>query len=289
VGRLVQCGLHPAEASIAGFQALMWQEPVARRMRADVLLAVSVSLLMVFVAATPAVGAAVALLPRAQSLAGTAATATSLEDSENWAGYVATGADGTVTLALGSWVEVAVNCASSKTTYLATWVGIDGFNTDDLVQTGTGASCVDHVASYNAWWEVLPAPESPISTITVSPGDLMNASVTYSSGDFTMLISDVTTGVSFSKTEKVSSTARDAAECIVERPEVGVSLARLAKFTSDTFSYCSAEVSGVVGGIGSFASVYEIDMVTSSGKLIAATGTLSASESSFSVKWKGYG
>jgi hypothetical protein len=205
----------------------------------------------------------------------------------NWAGYTATAADGTVTKVTGTWVQPAVNCANGKTTYLATWVGIDGFNTSDLQQTGTQAVCSGGVASYGAWWEVLPASETPISTITVHAGDTITASVTYSSGKFTMKITDGAS--SFSKTKVVSSTSRNSVDCIVERPTVGGAYASLAKFTKDTFSSCTATISGVTGGVGTFSTVYEINMYNNAGnKVIASTGALGSSKKSFSVTWKGY-
>ena len=204
----------------------------------------------------------------------------------NWAGYVATGSDGSVTSVAGTWVVPTITCSSSQTD-LSVWVGIDGFNTKDLIQAGTGAACNGGSASYDAWWEVLPAPETIISSITVHPGDTVTASVTYSTSTekFTMTIADGSH--SFSKTKKVSPAARDAAVCIVERPEVGGSLSSLAKFKTATFSSCTATISGATHGIGGFPGV-KVDMVnTADTKIIASTSALKT-ESSFTVTWKGY-
>lgn len=245
--------------------------------------------IMVTASLTPGVGAAVASVSEVSSHLGDSPFASTTVGALNWAGYAGLGsANGTVTAVSGTWVQPAVTCLKSGSQYLATWVGIDGFNSDDLVQTGTGAQCSGGSASYNAWWEVLPAPETPISSITVHAGDTISASVTYSTSThkFTMTITDGTH--SFSKTKAVPSTARNSAECIVERPEVSGSLARLAKFKTDTFSSCTATISGTTGGIGLSPSVYRINMYNNAGtKIIALTSGLT-SEKSFTVTWKGY-
>jgi hypothetical protein len=153
--------------------------------------------LMVLAAVTPGVGLAVGAVAQVTGAGLPAFTDSTLVGSYNWAGYAATGANGTVTVSAGTWTQPTVICGT-KTAYLADWVGIDGFANSDLVQTGTGASCVGGVASYNAWWEVLPAPETPINTITVHAGDHLSASVTYAAGKFTIKISDSTSGGKFS-------------------------------------------------------------------------------------------
>jgi hypothetical protein len=225
-----------------------------------------------------------AVVPVASSLP----TAASRSNSYNWAGYAGTGPDHTVTRVSGNWVAPSVTCAKSPT-YLAIWVGIDGFSTTDLVQTGTGTACTGGVASYYAWWEVLPAPETVISSIPVHPGDKITASVTYSGSThkFTMSITDGTH--SFSKTEAVSSTPRNSAECIVERPLVGGSFSSLAKFVTATFSSCTATIKAISSGIGSSPSVYEIFMYNNAGTKVIAYPSSLTSGKAFHVTWKGYG
>jgi len=244
---------------------------------------------MVLSVVSPGVATAVASVPQALGHAeGGPSTLINTNYSYNWAGYAATSAAGSVTQVSGTWVQPTVTCPKPAASYLSTWVGIDGYNNGDLVQTGTSAACIGGTVSYNAWWEVLPAPETVISSITVHAGDTITASVTYSSTThkFTMSIADGAS--SFSKTKKVSGTARDSVECIVERPSVGGSIASLAKFTSDKFSSCTATIGGITGAIGTFANVYAIDMVNNHDtKIIGLTSALK-SNTAFSVKWKGY-
>ncbi|HMK82584.1 MAG TPA: G1 family glutamic endopeptidase, partial [Candidatus Bathyarchaeia archaeon] len=63
-------------------------------------------------------------------------------DSTNWAGYAVTGTD--VSDVVGTYIQPAVSC-SSQTTYVATWVGIDGYSSSTVEQTGTLAECIDGI------------------------------------------------------------------------------------------------------------------------------------------------
>src|SRR4051794_30938567 len=91
--------------------------------------------------------------------------------ASNWSGYAKTGS---YTTATGRWVVPSV-AATKSASYSSQWVGIDGFNNSDLIQTGTEADYYNRSAHYNAWWEILPAAETPISSMTVRPGDVMSA------------------------------------------------------------------------------------------------------------------
>src|SRR5690348_216755 len=54
--------------------------------------------------------------------------------SSNWSGYAVTGS--TYSSVTAKWTVPSV-AASRKATYSSDWVGIDGFNNSDLIQTGT--------------------------------------------------------------------------------------------------------------------------------------------------------
>jgi hypothetical protein len=247
------------------------------------------TVLMVLTALTPGVGFAVGEVAQLGGSISATPYGATLTGSYNWAGYAATAANNTVTVSAGSWIQPAVTC-SSKDAYLSNWVGIDGFSNSYLVQTGTGASCVGGSAGYNAWWEVLPASETVIGTITVHAGDHFTASVTYtgSGSRFAIKITDTTTGATFSTTQTSTGSPRASAECIVERPEVGGSIAPQAKHKSDKFTSCTATISGVSGDIGSFSGLYQINMYNNAGtKVIGKTSALKSGKS-FTETWKGY-
>jgi hypothetical protein len=148
--------------------------------------------------------------------------------SSNWSGYARTG---TYTRVTGGWVVPSV-ASSRKATYSSQWVGIDGFNNSNLIQTGTEADYYNGSAHYAAWWEILPAAETVIPSITVRPGDHMTASITKGSGStWTITITDTTTSKSFS-TVKTYTGPGTSAEWIEEAPSVGGRIAPLARYSS---------------------------------------------------------
>lgn len=164
--------------------------------------------------------------------------------STNWSGYAIS--SGTYNDITGSWTVTAVS-KSRKATYSSTWIGIDGFNNSDLIQTGTEADYYSGSAHYNAWWEILPAAETPISTISVKPGDVMNAHIhNNGNGTWTITISDKTNGQSFTTTQSYSGPA-SSAEWIQEAPTVNGRVATLANYGEVTMD--PGTVNGVNPGL----------------------------------------
>jgi hypothetical protein len=213
-----------------------------------------------------------------------------LYTSSNWAGYGAVGPSTlTVTKVSASWVEPTLTC-TAKTAIAVFWVGIDGMvsTAPSVEQVGTYGQCYGGVASYAAWWEIYPLNSiQPIAKITVTPGDSFTASVTFNSASkFVMKVTDTTTGVSFSKTLAYASAKRETAECIAERPSGTGGLYPLADFGKAKFTSCEATISGVHAGIGTFATVYQINMATAVHNL-AVTSALTSSKT-FTVTWKHY-
>jgi hypothetical protein len=195
--------------------------------------------------------------------------------SYNWAGYATFDqGNGTVSRVSGTWIEPAVTCPARGQRYAVFWVGIDGFTSPTVEQDGTLAYCSAGVASYYAWWELYPTNDIQIiPTMTVSPGDHMSGSVFFHAmaNDFTMSLTDRTTGTTFSITAAQASqyqayALENSAECIIERPGLvsnsgNFSLAHLADFGTVTFQTCMATVSGTFGNIGSFAPYAIIYMI----------------------------
>src|SRR4029077_4765530 len=121
--------------------------------------------------------------------------------STNWSGYAAetnlsTPASNAVTTVSGSWTVPTVT--GKVNAYSSVWVGIDGYSSNSVEQLGTEQDTSKSGATrYYAWWEIYPHPPILISGMTISPGDSMSASVTYSSGAYTLQITDNTTGQPF--------------------------------------------------------------------------------------------
>jgi hypothetical protein len=161
--------------------------------------------------------------------------------ASNWSGYAETG---TYTGVSATWTVPTVT-SSTSATYSSAWIGVDGFNDSNLIQTGTEEDYYNGAPHYNAWWEILPASETALPTsYSVGAGDRMSASIyetssTVSTGFFfrrttehvwDITLSDTTRGWSYT-TKQGYNGAGTSAEWVVEAPEVGSRIATLAHYT----------------------------------------------------------
>src|SRR5262249_52127531 len=111
--------------------------------------------------------------------------------STNWSGYAVTGANGSFTSVSASWTQPTATC-SHRNQYATFWVGLDGFNSNSVEQTGTDSDCSGRTPVYYGWYEMFPAFPVNFSN-PVRPGDAMSASVTFSgSSTFTLVLHDAT-------------------------------------------------------------------------------------------------
>jgi len=175
-------------------------------------------------------------------------------------------------------------------------VGIDGFASATVEQTGTIAECSGGVLlGYAAWYEFYPAQTIQIiPTILVNPGDSISASVSYSSAThkFTVSITDSTTGGSFTLSQSSPGAARSSAEWIVEAPSTTSGIVQLPKFSTVSFTLSKASAATHSGNLGSFgAAVDKITMVSqlNPSKTKALPSALGSGGSSFTVVWKSTG
>jgi hypothetical protein len=198
--------------------------------------------------------------------------------SGNWAGYVAPGTG--VTTVTGQWTVPSVGLLPGAA---ATWVGIGGFGTKDLIQTGTQeiSTLLDPVAGgfeYAAWYELLP--NSPVYVFGVSPGDHMQATVSDQGGscsdspdagtvgtttnNWSITITDTTSGQSFSHTLCYSSSF-SSAEWIHEAPSVVVPIPVggpvTVTFDGNDTATGNFSAAGGVNGTGDIASTKAIPVV----------------------------
>ena len=230
-----------------------------------------------------------------------------LTHSTNWGGYadvVSSGSSDTFTAVSGQWTVPTVQepPGTSSGAYSAFWVGLDGFNSNTVEQTGVEAQISGGTATYYAWYEMYPASE--VEVFTVSPGDTISASVTYDGtrasrrgtlSAFTLAITDMTSGQSSSITQSLLGTyARTSAEWIAEAPTIQYyngtqSLSTLADFGSVTFTNASATLAGSISGLPSTASVNSIEMVKQNSAPnyipLAIPSALSNSGSTFTVTY----
>ncbi len=218
-------------------------------------------------------------------------------ESTNWSGYAVTGSS--FTSAQASWIVPAVNCTGVKgDQYAAFWVGLDGYNSNSVEQTGTLAYCAGAQAGYFAWFEFYPNPMYEILTVPVSAGNVISASVVYSGTRFTATITNVTTGRSYSTSSTVRGAARSSAEWIAEAPCCTNSngILPLADFGTGLFGYDSTHVlytnyatdSSNSGAIGSFLGVNQVEINkvgSSSSPQTSTCSALSSDGTSFSCTW----
>jgi len=215
-----------------------------------------------------------------------------LASSTNWSGYAVTGTN--VTDVEGSWTVPAVSCPGGSQ-YASLWIGIDGFNSGSVEQTGTDSDCQNGVPTYYAWFEFYPHPAYMVNNFAVHPGDVISARTNYDpkSRQFTVSLTNVTTGQSFSTSTRVNNARRTSAEWIVEAPWSSGVLP-LANFSTAKFGgdytgvggTSAATVNGTTGPIGAFGSnVVAITMVSSSNGTKATPSNLSGDGTSFTDWW----
>jgi Peptidase A4 family len=198
--------------------------------------------------------------------------------STNWSGYAATA--GTYTSVSASWTEPTGTCSGSAK-YSSFWVGLDGYNSNSVEQTGSEVDCSGSRAVYYAWYEMFPNPSHSYSN-TVRPGDHFNASVTYTgSNHYSLHIADTTQGWSHTTTGTLSA-PRSSAEVIVEAPCCTASGGTLPLADFGTVNITGSLANGAA--LGNAGGVTEITMINDSGQAKDRISSLSGGEN-FSATW----
>ena len=197
--------------------------------------------------------------------------------SSNWSGYAAI--NSRYTSVSASWTQPFASCGPTNT-WSSFWVGLDGYNSNSVEQTGTSADCSSGIPQYYAWYEMYPKFPVNLSG-TVRPGDKMTASVTTNgSGSFTLTISDTTQGWTNTTNARLKHALLASAEAIAEAPSSSGGVLPLANF--GTVSFTSAKANGAL----LTSSTPHIDAITmQSGSTVKAQPS-SISNGSFSVAWK---
>jgi hypothetical protein len=197
--------------------------------------------------------------------------------STNWSGYAATGA--TFSNVSASWVVPAVTCTSGAQ-YSSAWVGLDGFNSRTVEQTGTDSDCHGATPRYYSWYEMYPAASVNIAE-PVSAGDQMNASVTAATtSSFVLVITDASKGWTKTFTRTLANAKRTSAEVIEEAPccTAAGGILPLANFGKINFT--NAHVDGAA--IGNLIPK-QINMAQ--GGVLKDTTSALTNGANFSVTW----
>jgi hypothetical protein len=200
--------------------------------------------------------------------------------SSNWSGYAAHGAADSFSSVSATWVQPAGQCTSLRTAS-AFWVGLDGYTSTTVEQTGSDVDCSSGSPVYYGWYEMYPA--FPVNFVNVvSPGDHFSASVTSSGDSFTLTIADTTQGWQHSVTKTLPSATKSSAEVIAEAPSNGNG--RILPLTNfGTMKFKNADANG--SPIGN-SSPTKIHMAPVGGPDTDTTSALSNGDK-FTVTWGG--
>src|ERR1700726_2452533 len=200
-------------------------------------------------------------------------------ESTNWSGYAAT--TGTYTSVSASWTQPAGICSRGDQ-YAAFWVGLDGYNSNSVEQTGSEVDCIGRTARYYAWYEMYPNASVTYPN-TVRAGDHFTASVTYiGSNQYTLKISDTTQNWTQTTTKSLSGAPRSSAEVIAEAPCCTASGGILPLTNFGTMSFTGSTANGAA--IGNAGGLTEIIMIDNSGRDKDTISSLSGGEN-FSATW----
>jgi hypothetical protein len=229
--------------------------------------------------ATPSAAASPGDVPPPSALpAPTAAPGASM--SRNWAGYAATGGQFTGVSAIWAVPPFAPSLASGVD---ATWVGIGGMSSRDLIQAGTQEiTSGGGTTEYQAWVEALPRPSLTVP-LYVYAGDQISVSVIQQSpGLWQISFANGTTGQTYQVTQQYESSL-SSAEWVVEAPTASRGrLLPLDDFGTISMNLANAMVNGETVSAGD-AGAQPIALMGRHGEVLAQPGLLSPDGASFAV------
>jgi hypothetical protein len=229
--------------------------------------------------------------------------------STNWSGAVIQAASGKSFSSVSAvWKVPTVSQVPVRgvtTTDVASWVGLDGYNSNDVCQAGiqetvtTGANGQASV-SISAWDEWYPAGSNTISSsaFKVDAGDTVKITVeTTGAGatKATFLYDDETTGQTYQTSltaQHGTSLTGNSAEWVVETPEWSNGFSAYQPLLADFFNtpivFQDASASYANGSAASLSSAMTIGMETSGGQGVPAYaqeayGSVSASADAVTV------
>jgi hypothetical protein len=199
----------------------------------------------------------------------------------NWSGYDAS--NGTYSGISGSWTIPSVS-GSDPSSADATWIGLGGVNSTDLIQTGTQNEVnQDGSVQTTAFYELLPDNETPIQAISVNPGDKISASINLiSSGFWQISLLDQTNGQRYT-TEVQYDSSESSAEWVEEDPsDVTGQQVPLDNFGTVNITGASATLNGQSEDLNSLGAQV-LTMVNDADQPLATVSGLSSQGSDFSV------
>ena len=209
-----------------------------------------------------------------------APTAAASNPSSNWAGYAST--SGPFTSLSGTW-SIPQFAPASPTGMDATWVGIGGVKSRDLIQAGTQQQTSGSGQTlYSAWVEALPQQSQPVP-LTIRAGDSVTVSLTEQSpGTWQVTFANNTTGQNFQTNGQYQS-SHSSAEWIQEAPSAARGgVMPIDAFGTVSFSGLSAVTDGQQVTLAQ-TDPQAIDLETADGQALVVTSAVGGDGQSFDV------
>jgi hypothetical protein len=216
--------------------------------------------------------------------------------SNNWSGYN----QGTLEKGgaqfhrvSGTWaVPTAIQRVSGEAEYSATWVGIGGGCVDanctvtdsTLIQAGTSQDVdASGAARYSAWWEIIPAPSTPIANFAVGAGNVILVDIAETTpGVWSIKVQNQTTGQTFSMMTPYTSTYATA-EWIEETPVVIDSSGKVTVGPMPTLSTVGFDLSMTNAHPAALIAAEEIRLVDNKGTTLATPSAPDSDGDGFNV------
>ena len=205
--------------------------------------------------------------------------------SGNWSGYAShLPRRGTFHSVSASWIQPRARCGHSAGTkqFAAFWVGLDGFNSKSVEQTGTDSDCNGTTPHYYGWFEMFPA--APVNFKNpLKPGDHMSASVTFTgTAKYTLVLTDTTRHWTHTIVRRNATFARSSAEVITEAPSSGATGAVLPLANFGTVRFSLIRINGLVLNK---ETPSRIIMVDNAGLQLDTTSVLGNAGGAFQNTW----
>jgi hypothetical protein len=201
--------------------------------------------------------------------------------SHNWSGYAAT--SGAYTGVTGTWTvpQLAPNGAPGVG---ATWVGIGGVTSRDLIQAGTqDVASGSGQSQFQAWIEMLPQASRQVP-LAVAPGDSVTVSINETapaSGIWQIAFKNNTSGQTYQTSVNYTS-SQSSAEWIEEAPSGPNGVVPLDNFGSVPFSGATATQNGQTVDLAQ-AGAQPIKMLNGNNQSLAVPSAIGSDGASFSV------
>ena len=201
--------------------------------------------------------------------------------SRNWSGYSAS--DGTYTAVSGTWTVPEVTALGAKGVG-ATWVGIGGVDSRDLIQAGTqDTGSGDGDSQYQAWIEMLPRDSQQVA-LAVSPGDSVTVTISEASSGsraWHIAITNNTTAAMY-RTDVQYRSSESSVEWIEEAPSGQNGVLPLDDFGTVSFTGATATRNGenlTLGQVGASP----ITVLNASKQPLAVPSAIGSDGESFTV------